>query len=114
MPFILAYWKYIAGALVIVALFFMVNAYNSAIERAAALEVQITALESSVEARRASESDLKEKLRVLAGEKEIILESRAAAIKQIKEIKDEAARNWLDSTVPIPVLDVLREGSNSN
>jgi len=105
------YWKVIALVIVVIAIGFMVNAYNTAIEQAAVLEQQNSILKASLEARTAAESELKKKMILLAAEKEIVRQRYANSTIKIKELKDEVSRAWLDRPIPSPVLDVLREGN---
>jgi len=105
------YWKVVAFIVVIIAIGFMVNAYNTAIEQASILEQKNSILKASLKARMDAESELKKKMRLLAAEKEIVRQKYANSTIKIKELKDEVSRAWLDCPIPSPVLDVLREGN---
>jgi hypothetical protein len=111
LKFAASYWKVIAIGIVIVAIGFMVKAYNTAIEDAALWESKYLTEKASREAKERANKVLEGELDQLVKEKEIIRRSHAAAVSKIKELKDEKGREWLDNPVPDSVLDILRQGN---
>ena len=105
------YWKAIAIGVVIVAIGFMVKAYNSAIADAALWETKYLTEKASREARDRANKALEGELEQLLKEKEVIRTNHAAAVAKIKELSDEKGRDWLDKPVPVSVLNILREGN---